>query len=201
MTDGTAIRTDRRKVTMLCLCALFTALTAVGAFIKIPIPYLPITMQTFFTLLAGMLLGGELGAVSVGVYVLMGLIGIPVFTEGGGIHYVLKPSFGYLLAFIIGAFVTGKIANAKRSPSIQRLLAASFAGMAVIYVIGMAYFFAAKNLWIAGDGMSVKALFAACFFPCVPGDVVKCIALALLGQRLIPLTAKYRAGLSASGAK
>ena len=184
--------TSHRRTLTICLCAMFTALSAVGAFIKIPIPYLPITLQTFFTTLAGLLLGAKLGALSVGVYVLLGLAGVPIFTEGGGFSYVLKPSFGYLVAFIVGAFVTGLIAHAKRDPSIIRLLAACFAGTAVIYATGMGYFFAAKNLWVAGDGMSVKALFAACFFPCIPGDIVKCVAAALLAKRLIPLTAKYR---------
>ena len=93
----------------LILCALFTALSAIGAFIRIPVPLVPFTLQITFTTLAGLLLGSKKGAISVAVYVLMGLIGIPVFTQGGGFSYVLKPSFGFLVAFIIGAFVTGLI--------------------------------------------------------------------------------------------
>ena len=82
------------------LVALFAALIAVGAFIRIPVPLVPFTMQTFFVVLAGMLLGKKLGAASALVYLAIGLIGIPVFTQGGGIGYVLKPSFGYLIGFI-----------------------------------------------------------------------------------------------------
>lgn len=186
-----AINQNHRRTLTLCLCAIFTALSAVGAFLKIPIPYLPITLQSFFTTLAGLLLGAKLGAASVGVYVLLGLIGVPIFTEGGGFMYVLKPSFGYLVGFVAGAFVTGLIARRVKDPSLPRLLAASFAGLAVIYVIGMVYFFMAKNLWVEGSGMSVKALFAACFFPCIPGDIVKSIAVALLAKRLIPIEARY----------
>ena len=178
---------DRSRILSLCLCALFTALSAVGAFIKIPIPYLPITLQTFFTTLAGLLLGGKLGAASVGCYVLLGLAGVPIFTEGGGFMYVAKPGFGYLVGFIAGAYVTGRIAHAKKQPSAARLIAAAFAGTAVIYAIGMTCFFAAKNLWVAGDGLSVWALFTACFFPCIPGDIVKCICAALLAKKLLPI--------------
>ena len=71
------------------LCGLFVALMAIGAFIRIPIPMLPITLQTMFVLYAAVILGGRLGAVSVLVYVIMGLIGVPVFAEGGGIWYVM----------------------------------------------------------------------------------------------------------------
>ena len=79
------------------LVALFAALIAVGAFIRVPVPLVPFTMQTFFVVLAGMLLGKKLGGASALVYLAIGLIGIPVFTQGGGIGYVLKPSFGYLI--------------------------------------------------------------------------------------------------------
>ncbi len=185
-------KTNSQKLLTLTLCALFAALTAVGAFIKIPIPHLPITLQSFFAMLAGLLLGGELGAVSVGTYVALGLLGVPVFTEGGGISYVLKPSFGYLVAFVIGAYITGKIANAVSDPSFARILIANFAGLAVIYFIGMLYFYLAMNLWVGGDGLSVSRLFALCFVPVIPGDILKCILAAVLAVRLIPLTKRYR---------
>ena len=70
------------KVREIVLCALFIALVAVGAFIRIPVGTDVYTLQFLFTLLAGVLLGARLGAVAVGVYVLMGLVGIPVFASG-----------------------------------------------------------------------------------------------------------------------
>ena len=78
-------------------CGLFTALIAVGAFIKIPIPVVPFTLQYLFTMLAGLLLGSRLGTVSVLSYMLLGLAGLPIFSEGGGLWYVFKPSFGYII--------------------------------------------------------------------------------------------------------
>ena len=91
----------------LVYCALFTALIAVGAFIKIPIPVVPFTLQYLFTMLAGILLGSRLGSLSVLAYMILGLIGLPIFSEGGGIGYVFKPSFGYIIGFCVGTFVTG----------------------------------------------------------------------------------------------
>lgn len=85
------------KTNQMILSALFTALISIGAFIKIPIPVVPFTLQFLFTMLAGLLLGGRLGTLSVLVYILLGLVGLPVFTEGGGLAYLLKPTFGYII--------------------------------------------------------------------------------------------------------
>ena len=113
---------NREKTYKIALVAMFAALSAIGAFIRVPMPMVPFTLQLFFTTMAGLLLGGELGALSVGVYVLIGLLGLPVFTGGGGFSYVLQPSFGYLLGMIPGAFVTGKLTQTKTgNPGIVRI--------------------------------------------------------------------------------
>ena len=97
------------KIRDITMVALFSALVCIGAFIKIPIPALPITMQVFFVLLAGMLLGSKKGALSVLIYMLLGLVGLPIFAAGGGFAYVLKPSFGYIIGFLVAAFAMGRI--------------------------------------------------------------------------------------------
>ena len=76
------------KTKNLILCGLFTSLIVVGAFIRIPIPVVPFTLQLLFTMLAGLLLGGKWGAASVCIYIVLGLMGLPVFAEGGGLAYV-----------------------------------------------------------------------------------------------------------------
>ena len=85
------------KTKDLVLCAMFVALIAVGAFIKVPVPVVPFTLQLLFTMLAGLLLGPANGALAVVVYIVLGLVGLPIFTQGGGPGYIFQPSFGYII--------------------------------------------------------------------------------------------------------
>lgn len=175
----------------LILCALFAALIAVGAFLRIPIPVVPFTLQLLFTMMAGLLLGGKLGATSVCVYLVMGLLGLPIFAEGGGFSYVLKPSFGYIIGFAVASYVTGVIANRVTAPSYGRLLAANFVGLGIVYLFGMVYYYLMSNFYL-GNPIGLWPLFLYCFLLAVPGDIVLCILGALLGKRLIPILNKDR---------
>ena len=174
------------KTKNLILCALFVALIAVGAFIRIPIPVVPFTLQVLFTMTAGLLLGGKLGAAAVAVYIALGLFGLPVFAEGGGLSYILKPSFGYIIGFAVGAYATGVIANKVPSPGYKRLLAANFIGLGIVYLFGMVYYYLMSNLYL-NDPIGLWPLFLYCFILAVPGDIVLCILGAILGKRLIPI--------------
>lgn len=121
------------KTTNLILCSLFTALIAVGAFIKIPVPVVPFTLQFLFTTLAGLLLGSKKGAISVVAYMVLGLVGLPIFSEGGGFWYVMKPSFGYIIGFCIGTYVTGLIAERMKEKMVPRYMLANFIGLLIVY--------------------------------------------------------------------
>lgn len=168
------------------LCAIFVALIAAGAFIKIPVPVVPFTLQYLFTMLAGLLLGAKRGFISVCIYILLGLVGLPIFAQGGGIGYVFQPSFGYIIGFAVGAFVTGKIANKSSKPSYKRLLAANFIGLGFVYLLGMVYYYLISNFYL-GTPIGLWPLFLYCFILAVPGDILLCIVGAILGNRLIPL--------------
>ena len=117
----------KNRLYLLILCSLFAALCAIGAFIKVPLAWLPITLQTFFSTLAGLLLGKKWGTVSVVVYLLLGLIGLPIFTQGGGIGYVTKPTFGFLLGLAPATFCTGLLFERSRKSWSSAFLA-SLAG-------------------------------------------------------------------------
>lgn len=125
----------------LILTALFTALMIAGAFIRIPFPLLPVTLQTLFCALAGLILGPRLGALSMALYMALGLAGIPVFSQGGGITYVFNKSFGFIPGFIAGAYIIGKLSVRHKTLSKADSIKAVMAGLLAIYAPGIAYMF------------------------------------------------------------
>lgn len=179
----------RHSIRELVMCALFSALIAVGAFIKISIPLDPFpmhfTLQFFFVLLAGFLLGSTRGLLSVGVYLILGLVGIPVFAAGGGIAYVLRPTFGFLLGFALAAYVTGLIARKAPRQRYGWLLLAALAGMMAYYICGMVYFYVISN-YVIHMPVTWPVVFVNCFLITVAGDAVLCVLAALLARRLRP---------------
>ncbi len=177
----------RQKVSVqeLIYCGIFTALIAVGAFIKVPVPVVPFTLQFLFTTLAGLLLGGKLGAFSVIAYLVLGLAGLPIFSEGGGIWYVFKPSFGYLIGFCIATYVTGTMAERMKF-TIKNLLAANFTGLLIVYAAGMVYYYIICN-FVIDTPIGVWPLFLYCFLLAVPGDICLCILCAFFVKRIKPL--------------
>lgn len=177
------------SVRYMAICAVFTALTAVGAFIKIPIPVCPFTLQLLFTTLAGLILGKKYGALSILLYLILGLIGLPIFTAGGGFSYIFQPTFGYLIGFCVGAYVTGYIANSVPKPSLARLLCASFAGLFIVYLLGMVYYYLICN-FVIDSPIAIGALILYCFVLAVPGDIVLCILSAFIARRVIPILKK-----------
>lgn len=179
--------TTRKKLQVrdLVLCGIFSALVAVGAFLRVPVPLVPFTLQLFFVTMAGFILGPRLGALSVAVYVLLGLAGVPIFTEGGGISYVFKPTFGYLLAFILSAYIVGKISHAVKSPSYLRLALAAAAGMAVSYAIGVAYLYLITN-FVLGVTNSLWSVFMAGCLLVLPGNAVLEVLAVIVVKRILP---------------
>lgn len=161
------------------LVGLFAALTAIGAWIKIPIPYVPFTLQLFFCIMSGLLLGARLGLVSQLVYVFIGLVGVPVFTNGGGLYYIFQPTFGYLIGFIVGAYVAGLIVEKVNNKSFKVCLIASLVSMMVVYLFGVPYLFIIKNYVLASD--SSFSLWNALYYGfliSVLGDIVCCVGIA-----------------------
>ena len=161
------------KTRSLILTALFAALTAVGAFLKIPFPLSAITLQFFFTAMAGTLLGKKYGALSQAVYVLLGLVGVPIFALGGGFSYVFQPTFGFLLGLIPSAWVIGSLA--RRPLTFWRSVTAMLAGLAVLYAIGVPYMALIANAYL-GKGLTFWQVLKNGMLIYLPGDMIKIAA-------------------------
>lgn len=165
------------KIRTMTRVALFAALTAVGAFIRIPLGYSSITLQTFFTAMAGCVLGPWYGALSQLVYVALGLVGLPIFTQGGGIGYLVQPTCGFLIGLIPAAWVIGRIAGRKPEP--KQIVPACLLGYGVLYAIGVPYMALILNTFL-GKGMGFSAIMWAGMIPFLPGDMVKILCITLL---------------------
>lgn len=169
-------------------CAVFVVLMVAAAFIQIPFPLVPLTFQTVISVLSGLLLGWKKGIISMSVYCFTGLIGLPVFSAGGGIYYVLKPSFGYILGFIASAFVGGIIAG-KRNLPLRRYIAAAIAAFMADYAVGIPYCMVAAKL-LNFDNLT--ALFLTENLIYMPKDAALSVLAALLAKAVSPTIARRR---------
>lgn len=183
------IKKNKLNMQTLALCGMFTALIGVGALIKIPLPGIPFTLQTLFVLLAGLLLGSRRGAIAVLVYIFIGLAGLPVFAGGGGLMYVLKPTFGYIIGFALGAFVTGWIMERKPEATTLRLIMAATVGTAVIYALGLTWYYIIANYYL-NTPMGIGALMVSGFLMTFPADIIKIGLCVVLAKRLAPFIHK-----------
>lgn len=162
-------------------CAVFASLIAVGAFVTVPTGPVPITLQVFFVLLAGMVLGPRLALVSVATYLALGLVA-PVYAGGAlGIGVLLGPTGGYLIAFAPAATVAGWVSH-RHDRSFRRLLLAAVAGLLPIYALG--------PVWLATHShMTASAAAKAGLVPFLPMDLLKAglavvVAWGLVNPRL-----------------
>ncbi len=163
------------------LVALTVALTTGGAFLKIPVGPVPITLQTFFVLLSGAILGPGLGAMAMTAYLILGLAGLPVFAGGGGPQYIFSPTFGFLASFPFAAAIVGIIIPPTiRRVSFARALAALLAGTAVVYSAGLPFLAFYLNV-LQGKHIGAGGIIAMGMVPFLPGDLLKiCIGAFLI---------------------
>lgn len=171
---------DLREIRWMVYASLLAAMTAVGAYIHVPIGPVPIVLQNLFVLLAGLLLGSRWAVISMGIYLLVGAVGIPVFAGGkGGIAHFVGPTGGYLFGFVLAAFVTGWISEHSRGRLFPEVLAV-VAGSLCIYLLGVPWLRAATGMpWM-------KTLLVG-MFPFLAGDVIKAATALALARAVRPI--------------
>ncbi len=155
----------------------FIILTALGAYVRIPLPFtpVPITLQTFFVLLSGAVLGKKWGAASQVGYLSLGLIGLPIFSgANAGAAYLFGPTGGYIIGFIISSWVVGKMIHPGNHQNLARVIFVMIVGSLIgIYLFGF-----------LGLSLFLKCRFSQALrmglFPFIPGDTIKIIAASLI---------------------
>ncbi len=186
------------KTRQMIFCALFAALTAAGIFIKIPIPgtLMSFTLQTFFIFLAGLLLEPQYALISQAVYAAIGLVGVPVFMNGGGLGYVFEPSFGFIIGFCVTAMLISLLVrrnililiSKKKGESkmreIIKIAAFSLLCVAVMYVIGVAYMFVILNAYM-GKGVALDTIIITYNGVFILFDILKFAAAIPLGIAIL----------------
>ncbi|MGV3488936.1 MAG: biotin transporter BioY [Tuberibacillus sp.] len=174
------------KTIDLLLAALFAALMGIGANLASFLPAVsgvPLTFQTVIAILAGAVLGSRLGAVSMTVYMLIGLVGAPIFAGfTGGPSTIFGNTFGFILSFIVLAYAVGKIIEKSKQPTFPVFLLASVVGLVINYLIGTTYMYAALNLWIHSP-LSYKTAWVI-MFPFLIKDAILTFVIAVVASRI-----------------
>ena len=168
------------QLRMLVFTSLMAALMTAGAYISIPVGPVPIVLQNMFVFLAGLLLGSRWGLAGVGVYLLAGACGLPVFAGGmGGIGRIIGPTGGYLIGYLPAVFVIGYISE-KGNNRISWDIAGMVIGSIVLYACGVTWL---KTL----TAMPWSKAFAVGMLPFLIGDALKIVAAAAIARALRPI--------------
>lgn len=193
MTTTTTRTANHSKTLNLVHIAMFAALMAIGANISsfLVIGGVPITLQTFFAILAGLLLGSRMGALAMVVYALIGLAGVPVFAAfSGGMDTLISPTFGFIVSFVFIALVSGWISS--KFPTRTGFVVAALAGLIVNYIIGTNWMYAAYKLWFAApEGFTYKMAWAWMMVP-LPKDIILSVLAGFFGFRLKPIIQRFK---------
>ena len=155
--------------------AVFVTLTTLAAFVRIPLPFtpVPLTLQTFFVLLSGALLGRKLGLFTPGLYMLLRLSGLQVFTgTGSGSFYLLGPTGGYIVGFVLASFITGSLFTDEKQGRLTVFIKLLFADLVILF---------SGTLWLKISlSCPLSRAFLLGFLPFVLGDVLKVILAAVV---------------------
>lgn len=195
------MKKNRSASLRMAFTALFAAIICVGCFIKIPLGVIPIVLQNALCVLTAILIGGIWGGAPTALFLIAGLIGLPVYSGGtSGPGVWVGPTGGFLPGYLLGALLAGIVAG---KPSVQqknlnftvvlRVSVAMFLGMIILYVPGVIHF----ARWATGAGRipvektAFSYTMGACVIPYLPGDLLKMIVSVPIALKIRPVIAQY----------
>jgi biotin transport system substrate-specific component len=170
------------SIRILSAISLFTALIAAGAFVRVPFPVVPVTLQSLVVLTAALLLKPKFSVITVGLYLFIGLAGAPIFSNGGGITYILQPTFGFLLGFLPASAVIGFLFP-RTTQTIFAGFSVALVGVLIYYTFGTIYLYMILNFF-SDHPFMLTGLFTLNFAITIFGDILKCLAAAYITRRL-----------------
>ena len=188
MTTVTVKTKSRMSTLSLVYCGMFASLMMIGANITAFAPFLvvgsvPITLQTFFAVLSGLILGSRLGAIAMTVYMFIGLAGAPVFAKfSGGFGSIISPTFGFIVSFIFVAYIAGKIVE--RNNKLHSYIIAALVAMVVNYVFGTNWMYVAYKLWAAAPDIFTYKVAWIWMMPPLPKDILLSVLAGIFGHRM-----------------
>lgn len=195
------MKTKSKSLFLVAIIALFAAIICVGCFMRIPLGPVPIVLQNVLCILTAALLGGIYGALPTAIFLIAGLIGLPVYSGGtSGVAIWLGPTGGFLPGYLIGAVIASLIAG---KPSIEekklswkttlKICLAIIAGMVVLYIPGIFWFshWATAAGKIPADKTALAYTMGACVIPYIPGDILKIIVAIPVTLKIRPILAQY----------
>lgn len=185
---------NKKKLTGVIFTALFAALTAVGCFIQIPLPSgVPIVLQDMLAMLSGLLLGPVYGTLAVAIFLVLGIIGLPVFSGKAGLNVLIAgPTCGFLWGYLFSAFIAGLflvvfLPQKKQHTNLKSYLlisAASILATIIVFVCGIIGF-----KYVTGSDLAKTLL--AVLIPFIPGNLVKLIIMIPLTKKFRPIISNY----------
>lgn len=186
--------------------AVFVCLMAIGANITVWFPMLavpiggasvPLSLQTFFATIAGLMLGRKLGTISMVTYVLVGAAGVPVYAGlSAGPMALISPTGGFILSFIFVAFFAGWIADSAKNPSIANYTLAALVGLCFNYGIGVTYMYLSMNTW-----MNLEISYLIAWTSMIPFLIKDTVLACLAAPFVISLTRRIPSRWTNSKAK
>ncbi len=170
----------------LVLSSLMLCLIILGAFIKIPTPYVPLTLQVMFVNLIALILPRRYSLLTTGSYLILGIMGLPIFAKGGGVSYILNPTFGYIIGFVIASFLSSLFLDSFGRNSIKNYTIATVINLFIIYILGLSYIYLILNIYM-GNTMGIVKIISIGFTPFILGDMLTCSVSVVVADKLRPM--------------
>lgn len=170
------------------LCAIFLALIIVGAFIRVPIGMVPVTLQLFFVLLTSQILSTSATLFCLLSYIALGLIGLPVFANGGGIGYVLQPGFGYLIGFVFCGLLISFLTHKNSKQTIKKMFLINLIGCSCIYLFALPFSWFLNAFYFSNE-LKLWPLIFSFYLVFIPSDMIFCLLSAITAKRIKPFLA------------